>query len=167
MGRIHARFLIVFTSVCFSALSVYAQSEPQRIFELEGGVASPVAVPADVIAILKSDRVVDGCFKTEGAGVQESAWFEASEFDLNGDGRRDLIIKPKHPCLYGANQGPFWIFQSVSDGYQKVLAANGLKLTILPRKTNSFSAIEVSKVVGMNGQSTQFRFSRGKYQPVK
>ncbi|NOT46490.1 MAG: hypothetical protein HOP17_01890 [Acidobacteria bacterium] len=153
--------------VTIASSSANCQTNGQTVFELEGNVTSPVSLPPDVIAVLKSDKVVDGCFKTEGAGVNEEAWFEAAEFDLNDDHRADLIIKPKHTCLFGANQGPFWIFQNVHDGYQKVLSATGLKLTILPEKFNSFNTIRVGRAEGMKGRDTLFRFSQGKYRPAK
>lgn len=150
-----------------ASFSASAQTKVQTAFELEGNVGSPVKIPADVIAVLKSDKVVDACFKTESAGADEQEWFEAAEFDLNSDQRADLIVKPKNPCLFGANQGPFWIFQNAPDGYQKILSASGLKLTILPRKGNSFNAIRISKVVRMKSSDTEFRFSHGKYHPAK
>jgi hypothetical protein len=86
---------------------------------------------------------------------------------LNNDQRADLIIKPKNTCLFGANQGPFWVFQNVPDGYQKILSERGLKLTILPQRVDSFHTIQISKVVRMKGHDTLLRFTRGKYQPVK
>jgi hypothetical protein len=160
-------FLAIAALLAMASSRADSQTNVQTTFELEGNVGSPVRIPADVIAVLKSDKVVDSCFKTEGAGVNEEAWFEAAEFDLNGDQRADLIIKPKNACLLGANQGPFWIFQNVHDGYQKILSASGLSLTILPRKANSFNTIQISKVVRMKGHDTQFRFSQGKYRPAK
>lgn len=160
-------FLAIIALLAISSATAYSQTDSQTTFELEGKVSSPVSIPADVIAVLKSDKRVDACFKAEGASVNEEAWFDAAAFDLNGDQRADLIIKPKNSCLFGANQGPFWVFQNVHDGYQKVLSADGLKLTILPRKVNSFNTIQVSKVAGMKGRSTQFRFSQGKYRPSK
>lgn len=163
-----AAFLVAITALMtITPASAWSQTIVQAVFELEGNVSSPVNIPADVIAILKSDRSVDACFKTEGAGSNEEAWFEAAEFDLNNDKRPDLIIKPKNSCLMGANQGPFWIFQNADDGYQKIFSASGLKLTILPQKANSFNTIEVSKVVGMKGHDTRFRFSQGKYRAAR
>jgi hypothetical protein len=160
-------FIAITVLLAISSSPASSQTDLQTIFELEGKVSSPVRIPADVIAVLKSDKHVDACFKTEGAGVNEEAWFEAAQFDLNNDQRADLIIKPKNACLFGANQGPFWIFQNVPDGHQKILSESGLKLTILPRKANSFNTIRISKVAGMKGRDTQFRYSQGKYRPSK
>lgn len=150
-----------------ASFSANSQMNVQTVFELEGRVTNAVSIPADVIAVLKSEKIVDICFKTEGAGTNEEAWFEAAEFDLNDDKRADLIIKPTHWCLIGANQGPFWIFQNVPDGYQKILSVSGLKLTILPRKGNSFNTIRISRVAEMKVSDTEFRFSHGKYHPAK
>lgn len=160
-------FLAIITLSAAGASSANSQTTNQTTFELEGNISTPVRIPADVIAVLKSDKRVDVCFRTEGAGVDEQAWFEAAEFDLNDDRRADLIIKPKNVCLFGANQGPFWIFQNMHDGYQKVLSADGLQLKILPRKINSFRTIEVSKAVGMRGVQSRFQFSKGTYHPAR
>jgi hypothetical protein len=161
------RFWSVAMIALVSGFSLSASAQSQTVFEVEGGVNNPVRIPADVIAVLKSDKRVDVCFKTEGAGNDEQAWFEASEFDLNNDDRPDLIIKPKNSCLMGANQGPFWIFQNVPGGYQKVLSTDGLKLEVTSKKVNSFSTVTVSKVAGMRGVRTNFRFSNGKYRLAK
>jgi hypothetical protein len=161
-------FLLAVTAfLAVASSSADSQTKVQTTFELEGSVGSPATIPADVIAVLKSDKRVDQCFGTEGAGNDEAAWFEAAEFDLNDDRRADLIIKPKHACLFGANQGPFWVFQNAPDGYQKILSESGLALTILPRKANSFNRIRISKVVSMKGHDTVFDFSQGKYRAIR
>jgi hypothetical protein len=156
------KFFIVALIVLFAAcLNAAAQ---QTVFDLEGNVRKEVALPDAVIAILKSDRRVDGCFREKGESANEAAWFAASEIDLNGDRRMDLIIKAKDACLFGANQGPFWVFQKRSDGYQQILAAHGLQLAILPKKINSFSQIKISKVVSQKPASQIYSFKAGKYQ---
>lgn len=167
MRKTGVYFLVCTALLMGGASSVSSQTTAQTTFELEGKVDSPITIPAEVIAVLKSDKRLDGCFKTEGAGVDEQAWFEAAEFDLNDDQRTDLIIKPKHACLFGANQGPFWIFQNVPDGYQKVFAADGLQLKILPSRINSFRTIEISKSVGMRALPSRFQFSKGSYRAAK
>lgn len=148
------------------AVGIGAQTKAQTVFNLEENVRKEAAIPEDVIAVLKSDKRVDQCFQEKGEGVDESAWFAASEIDLNGDRRMDLIIKAKDACLYGANQAPFWIFQKAADGYQKILTAYGLQLAVLPKKTGSFNQIKVSKVVSMKPASEVFTFKRGKYQSI-
>ena len=167
MSKSGTIFLAVAVLLGVSACAASSQTGVQTLFELEGSVSKPAPVPADVIAVLKSDERVDVCFRTEGAGTDEAAWFEAAELDLNGDRRADLIIKPKHSCLFGANQGPFWIFQNMPDGYQKILAESGLSLKVLPEKANSFNTIQISKVVGMKASETRFRFEQGKYRPER
>lgn len=152
-------------ALVFCAASVVAQAQKvQTVFSLEEEVRKEVAVPMDVMAILKSDRRVDGCFQQKGEGASEAAWFAASEIDLNGDRRMDLIIKAKDACLFGANQGPFWVFQKMPDGYQQVLSANGLGLAVMPKKVNSFNQIEISKVAAQKPAIKVYSFKAGKYQ---
>lgn len=158
-----AAFIIV-AAVC----GLNAQSKPQTIFNLEEAVVKEIAVPAAVIAVLKSDRIVDNCFQKYGASkLNEAEWFAASEIDLNGDRRADLIIKAKDACLYGANQGPFWIFLSAADGFQKILSASGLQLAVLTKKDDSYSRIKISKVVAMKPSSEIYGFRAGKYRSVR
>lgn len=153
--------------IILNAILANAQNPVQTVFNLEEKVEKEARIPADVIAILKSDERVDQCFKQKGEAANEAQWFAASEIDLNGDKQMDLIIKPNDACLYGANQGPFWIFQKEPDGYLKILTAYGLRLAVLPKKTNSHHQIKVSKVVAMKPASAVYAFKAGKYQPVK
>lgn len=159
--NIYAAAAFIFFSAAFFAVNA---QKAQTVFDLEGNVQREVAVPADVIAVLKSDARVDACFREKGEGANESAWFAASEIDLNGDRRMDLIIKAKDACLFGANQGPFWIFQKMPDGFQQVLSASGLQLAVLPKKVNSFSQIKISKVASRKPASRIYSFKAGKYQ---
>lgn len=147
-----------------AAVSANAQTKVQTVFNLESEMRKQVSIPAAVIAILKSDERVGGCFEKKGAGANESKWFAASAIDLNGDGRDDLVIKAAAACLYGANQGPFWIFANLTDGYQKILTADGLQLAVLPKKSNSFNQIKISKVVRMKPASEIFSYKTGEYQ---
>lgn len=157
------KFFAAAIILCAAAFAAHAQ-KAQTVFSLEEDMQKEVAVPADVIAVLKSDARVDGCFKQKGEGASEAEWFAASEIDLNGDRRMDLIIKPKDACLLGANQGPFWVFQKMPDGYQQILSASGLGLKVLPKKINSFNQIEVSKVAAQKTAGKVYSFKAGKYQ---
>ena len=166
MIKINLILSIVF--FIFAAIVVGAQTMPQTVFNSEEKVKKKAALPEAVVAVLKSDKIVDGCFQTKGKGAKnEAEWFAASEIDLNGDGRQDLIIKAEDACLFGANQAPFWIFQNAPDGYQKILSANGLQLEVLTKKSNSFRQIKISKVVGMKPSSEIYGFRAGKYQSLK
>lgn len=163
------QFLIVLLALTISFLVVtaHAQTKTQTVFDLEGKVLKKAAIPASVIAVLKSEERVDACFQEKSGGVaNEAEWFAASEIDLNNDGRKDLIVKAEDDCLFGANQGPFWIFQNRADGYQKILSASGLQLAVLTKKTNSFNQIKISKIVSMKPSSETYLFRAGKYQTV-
>lgn len=157
---------LLFVVVVSAAASGAAQTNVQTIFDLEGDVRKKAALPAAVIATLKSDERVDQCFQEKGAGVDETKWFAASAIDLNGDKRADLIVKAADACLFGANQGPFWIFQNLPDGYQKILTAHGLQLAVLPKKAGAFRQIKISRVVAMKPSSEIFSYRSGKYKPA-
>jgi len=161
------RFFIVLIALTILFVNgAIAQTKTQTVFNLEGKVLKKAIIPEAVIAILKSDERVDVCFQEKGKGAREAEWFAASEIDLNNDGRKDLIIKAEDGCLFGANQGPFWIFQNRTDGYQKVLSANGLQLIVLPKKANFFNQIKISKVVSMKPSSETYFFKVGKYRQI-
>ena len=162
--KIYKKILLLAAVVLTAAASGAAQTNVQTVFDLEGDVRKKAALPAAVVAVLKSDERVDQCFQEKGAGVDESKWFAASEIDLNGDKRADLIIKAEDACLFGANQGPFWIFQNLPDGYQKILTAHGLQLAVLPKKQNAFRQIKISRVVAMKPSSETFSYRAGKYK---
>lgn len=157
---------VVLFVLILNAAAAFAQNR-QTVFNLEEDVKQPAKIPDAVIAILKSEDRVDACFREKGEGANENDWFEASEIDLNGDRRIDLIVKAKDGCLFGANQGPFWIFQNLPDGFQQVLAASGLQLTVMPKKINSFHQIKINKIVSMKPASQIFQFVGGKYKAVR
>jgi hypothetical protein len=161
------KFFVLVVAVISAATAASAQGKAQTIFNLEENVAKTASIPDAVIAVLKSDKRVDACFQEKGKGANEAEWFEASEIDLNADRRADLIIKAKDACLYGANQGPFWIFQNAADGYREIFSASGLQLAVLPKKANSFNQIKISKAVALKPSSRIFSFKNGKYQPLK
>lgn len=144
-----------------------SSDEAQTVFDLQGTVKKEAKIPDAVIAVLKSDEIVDGCFREKGEIIDEAKLFAASDIDLNADGKPDLIIKAGDACLFGANQGPFWVFYRMPDGYQKVLSASGLRLKVLSAKTNSFYQIEISKVVGTKPASEIYSFQRGAYRAAK
>lgn len=158
------KFFILVVVVISAAFGASAQGKVQTVFNLEETVAKKASIPEAVIAVLKSDRRVDACFQEKGEGANEAEWFEASEIDLNSDKRMDLIVKAKDGCLFGANQGPFWIFQNEKDGYQQIFSASGLQLSVLSKKANSFNQIKISKVVAMKPASQTFSFKNGKYR---
>ena len=157
-----SKFLILVVVVIFAAAG--ADAQVQTIFNLEESVSKKASLPDAVVAVLKSDRRARACFKEKGEGTDETEWFEASEIDLNADGHPDLIVKAKDSCLFGANQGPFWIFQKASDGYRQIFSSSGLQLSVLPAKRNSFNRIKISKAVRMKASSQTFSFKNGKYQ---
>ena len=49
---------------CAAHSQTSGQTTEQTVFELEGKVNNSVGIPVDVIAMLKSEEVVDGCFRT-------------------------------------------------------------------------------------------------------
>lgn len=158
---------MIFVLAASGIVRAQSADTPQTVFNLEGQVQKEVPLPEQVLAVLKSDQIVDVCFRKKGGKPNEAEWFAVSEIDLNGDRRKDLIIKAKDSCLFGANQGPFWIFQNRIDGWQKIFSADGLQLAVLPKKTNSFKQIKISKAVSMKPASKIYIFKGGKYVPIR
>lgn len=167
MIKINRCLIVVVFVIVAAVIEASAQANLQTVFNLEEAVKKESAIPEAVLAVLKSERIVDGCFKSKGARARENDWFAASAIDLNGDGRLDLIVKAEDACLFGANQAPFWVFQNFADGYQKIFSASGLQLEVLAKKSNSFRQIKISKVVGMKPSSEIYGFRAGKYQAIK
>jgi hypothetical protein len=159
-----SKFFVLVVVVISAAVGAGAQGKVQTIFNLEENVSKSASIPDAVIAVLKSEQRVDACFQEKGKGANEAEWFEASEIDLNADKRLDLIVKAKDGCLFGANQGPFWIFQNEKDGFRQIFSASGLQLAVLPKKANSFNQIKISKAVAMKPASQTFSFKNGKYR---
>jgi plasmid stabilization system protein ParE len=130
----------------------------------EDGVHKPVAVPPDVMAILKTDEWVHDTLESEGIPADKlpASWFSASEIHLSTASRSDLVVVGEPP-LTGANVALFWVFISTSHGYKLGLRQSAHDLTIKSARRNGYREIEASAESSITFYSALFYFDGDQY----
>src|SRR5438034_10995406 len=109
----------------------------QILFTTETPVRRPVRLPNDVLdqLVKENGEQLQRCRESDRSGGTDfRGYFQASELDVNGDGRRDLIVQATS-CLIGAHSAPFWIFtnsnQRLLPGYERVFMKQADYLKVL------------------------------------
>jgi hypothetical protein len=158
----------VLLSLVFAIVGLHAteskqppRSSEQLEFSAEdAGVKKPVAIPEDVLAILKKDKSVQDA--VEDGGSPQSSWFSASEIHLSTADRRDLIVVGEPP-LSGANTATFWVFCATHNSYQLVLNAPAHDLIVKNTRWKGYREIEMSAETAVEFTSVLFRFDGKRY----
>lgn len=140
----------------------------EAMFSVEGSIKNPVEIPNAVLRRLAQDGQFQRCYddiekRTEKPSMQE--WFSAAAVRLDGDARADLVVKAEHPCLLGANIGPFWVFRNAGRGrYSLVLDLSTLSLHVLRTKTNGLRDIRISAATAQEVLTAVYKFDGKKYR---
>jgi hypothetical protein len=154
------------SSMCLALLSAQ-NAKPvvpnqRMLFNLEVAIEAPVAIPEDVLKILRLSREV----KTSRCVAEESnfgdfsgAWFEAAKVHLYSSDDSSLLVKAKNGCLMGANIGPFWIFQKSSKGHELLLTVNALAVEVLGTSTMGYRDIRATAVAGGEARSVFYKYN--------
>jgi hypothetical protein len=145
-----------------------ARAREQTIFEAEGRIRRPVAIPDDVLQILRKDeRNQRSLAQGQTPADMPASWFVGSTIHLNDDGLPDLVVMAANPKLLGANLVPFWIFRNTPQGHQLVLAVNSLGLKVLKTKTNGYRDITTTEVAAAEITDTRYALKGNEYQVVR
>ena len=164
--------LKVYVSV-FIALSgiVAAQSKPKTLaveqthFSAEDeSFKRPVAIPADVMAILAKQEVVEEQLENGGLKPETlpASWFSASAVHLSHAKEPDLVVAA-NPPVSGANTTMFWIFRTIGHGHKLVLTAMAHDLVIKKTRWNRFREIQTFSVTMMRPATVSYRFDGKNY----
>jgi len=144
----------------------------QTSFGPETPIEKPVPLPKVVLEKLVSEnrKRLQDCLATDKKGEDYlPTYFSASVFDVNNDGRLDLIIQSgEHYCLEGAHSMPFWIFIRTDRGgapsYKRVLSAGSQFFTVLHTSTNGYRDI-LAEYPARVIYGAIWKFNGVKYQP--
>lgn len=130
----------------------------------EEGVHKPVAVPPDVMSILKQDEWVRSTLNSERIPADKLpvSWFSASEIHLSTSPRADLVVVGEPP-LNGGNVAGFWLFIATSHGYKLGLKQSAHDLTIKKTRRNGYREIEASAESAITFYSALFYFDGDQY----
>jgi hypothetical protein len=142
-----------------------SEAQAQTRFGAEVKIERPVNLPPDVLRKLQLDGRNQIRLGKEGSPAQILAsWFAASEIDLDGDEKRDLLVQAVEPRLLGANLVPFWIFRGMPNGYNLVLRVDTLSVELLRTKTRGCRDILSKQASARVVQSRTFAFDGRKYR---
>lgn len=127
------------------AQAIHPPSVEQTHFSAEDeSVASPVAIPKDVLAIIARDEIVRDIMANETPSLTEvpPSWFSASLIHLERRGNPDLIVEAEGK-LEGANITTFWVFVPRPKGYRLVLTAEAHDLAEMAQRSKGFHDIGI------------------------
>jgi hypothetical protein len=146
---------------------------PAPVFELKRPFQHPVALPGQVLTLLRADEAntekFQACRSRRDLSVIPPNWFVATEINTAKDELPGLIVKAANACLWGKKQdqdiGGFWVFRQAPTGYQLVFAEQTQALQVLNSRTADYPDLCTSW--GNYGMyyRTIYTFSEGKYVP--
>lgn len=143
-------------------------SEQMHFSAEDAGVQTPVAVPGDVLEILRRDEQVRHVLEYENIPPEKlpPSWFSASAIHLSTTHRVDLIVMARPPII-GANIVTFWVFRATTNGYKLVLTAGAHDLIVKNRRSNGYQDIEMSAETARWYSSVLFRFNAEQYKRLR
>ncbi len=153
-----------------SALPALSQSVPklkeQTHFSAEDeDVNHPVAIPAEVLAILARDKQVQNVLDDQKIAPANlpSSWFSAAQVQLGSKGEQDLIVGSKGPIM-GANISPFWVFIHDSHGCKLALSVSVHDLFVKRTRSHGYRDLELDAMTASRITTANFRFDGNEYK---
>ena len=132
----------------------------------DGSVKNPVAIPREVLAILRHDSMMRDSLSGAEPPIEEipSTWLSASVVHLAGPDEKDLVIEAEGE-LRGANICKFWVFAALPSGYRLVLAAPAHDLIVLKETWEGFHKIELLSATAVSVHTVLLRLEGDRYKP--
>lgn len=141
------------------------RSTEQLNFSAEDtSVKKPVAIPKEVLAILRNDRTVQSVLDNENIPPENlpSSWFSASAIHLSAASGMDLVVVGEPPVV-GGNVTIFWVFCSTPEGYKLVLTAPAHGLEVKKTRWNGHRNIELTSMSAVKISTVLCRFDGQQY----
>src|ERR1035437_4745042 len=147
---------------------------PSPIFELNKPFEHPIALPNDVLAVLRADPSIARKFEAncsrENLSQMPPEWFLATEIKWADDKLPGLIVNPANSCLWNKDGekevADFWIFQQVPAGYQPAFTFRTQALQVLNTRTNGHPDVcTILRHDPFTFSQTVYTFQQGRYQP--
>jgi hypothetical protein len=161
---------LVASILSFAEQSVLSQSAPeqkeQTHFSAEDeSVSHPVAIPADVLALLAKDEMVRNVLEAEKISPANlpASWFSAAQIQLGGRGEKDLIVASKGPIV-GGNISPFWVFIPDRRGYKLALSISVHDMIVKRKRSHGYRSLELDAMTSSTITTAQFRFNGNEYR---
>jgi hypothetical protein len=130
----------------------------------DAAVKKPVAIPEDVLAILRKDKAVLSTLEDQNLQPTKlpASWFSASAIHLSTSARTDLVVVGEPP-VSGGNTAMFWVFRATADGHELVLTATAHDLRVRSRRSNGYQDIELVSMTAAQISSVLCRFDGSQY----
>ena len=130
-----------------------------------GEIKNPFTVPDGVLAVMKTDPFVQENLRDQGIPSDQipKSWFAASIVHLARSRESDVVLIGKGP-LVGANVTQFWILRPTGHGYELLLQATGLVLSIKEGRLNGYRDISVGAATAVQVTTVLFRFDGHRYR---
>lgn len=160
-------FLIISSAGSAQARSIH-RSEQVHFSAEEAGVRHPVAIPEDVMAILRRDGLVQSVLENENKKPESlpASWFSASAIHLSSAGKTDLIVVGEPPIV-GGNVTLFWVFCATDHGHELVLMAPAHDLIVKNTRWNRHRDIELISMSAVQISSVRCRFDGKQYKAYR
>jgi hypothetical protein len=134
-----------------------AQQEQTAFRAEDSAVKNPVALPADVLELLKNDPCASAAFEEK----DPAASFSASAIRL-GPRMTDLIVKAVGNLSSG-NVCMFWVFLQTAHGHRLVFVSGGHDLIVESKRTNGYRDITTKGTTAGTLSTDAFKFNGTKY----
>jgi hypothetical protein len=141
----------------------------QRHFSAEvPGVDNPVAIPQDVLAVLKADEMVRNALESENIPAEKVplSWFSAAIVHLSNSREADFVVMAKG-TLAGGNVVTFWVFCATARGHVLVLTAPAHGLSVKNTRWRGHRDIELTSASAVQFSKVLCRFDGEKYAKYK
>jgi hypothetical protein len=151
-----------FRSLC---QDIPASREQQQFSAEDEGVKNPSTIPDEVMAILRSDRLVQNVAKGQKVPLDKipATWFSASKIKLGGSGTTDLIVAAEGP-LAGGNVDVFWVFIQQNSTFKLVLMLPAHDLIVKSTHSHGYRDIEALAATAVTVSTARFRFDGKGYK---
>jgi hypothetical protein len=170
MQKIYPFIAFAGTLLAIASLPAVGQSAPEQMeqthFSAEDErVDHPVAIPAEMLAILAKDETVNRVLEDQNISPANlpASWFSAAQVQLGGIGEKDFIVAAKGP-LVGANVSPFWVFIHDSHGYKLALSTSVHDLIMKKTRSHGYRDLELDAMTASTVTTAQFRFNGNEYK---
>jgi hypothetical protein len=140
------------------------EAEQSEFSAEDVAVKKPVAIPEDVLAILRKDKTVLSILESENLQPINlpAPWFSASAIHLSASKRADILVVGQPPVT-GGNVTIFWVFRATPDGHELVLTAPAHDLRVRSRRSKGYRDIELVSMTAAQISDVLCRFDGKRY----
>jgi len=165
MSVLFAATLFVITTQPAPGQSELRQKEETHFSAEDENVNHPVAIPAEVMALLAKDQRVRDVLDDQNIAPANlpTSWFSAAQVRLGSKGENDFIVASKGPLL-GANIDPFWVFIRDGHNYKLALSISTHDLIVKRTRAHRYRDLELDAMTASTITTAQFRFDGNAYK---